>query len=172
MASPHVAGAAALILQGTPSALPAAVNSAIISAATANVVTNPGTGSPNRLLFSGQATPPPPPPTPTPTPAPTCAAQSFTGALAGTGAISIPPNGASYVSTGNGTHKGCLRGPAGTDFDLYLQKWNGTAWARVASSISYTSTETITYSGTPGEYRWQVVFYSGSGSYTFEMTKP
>ena len=52
MATPHVAGVAALYLQGNPSASPAAVGSAITSTATTGVVTGAGTGSPNRLLYS------------------------------------------------------------------------------------------------------------------------
>ena len=52
MASPHVAGVAALYLQGNTTATPAAVASAIISNATLNKVTSAGTGSPNRLLYS------------------------------------------------------------------------------------------------------------------------
>ncbi|KUN92840.1 S8 family peptidase [Streptomyces caeruleatus] len=50
MATPHVAGAAAVYLASHTSATPAAVASALTSGATANVVTSPGTGSPNRLL--------------------------------------------------------------------------------------------------------------------------
>ena len=63
MASPHVAGVAALYLEGNPTAAPATVNSAIINAAYTNKLTNIGTGSPNRLLNSlvpgNQPTPPP-----------------------------------------------------------------------------------------------------------------
>jgi subtilisin family serine protease len=51
MASPHVAGAAALVLSRNTSYTPAQVASALISNATTNVVTSPGSGSPNRLLF-------------------------------------------------------------------------------------------------------------------------
>ncbi|WP_395792316.1 S8 family serine peptidase [Aquimonas sp.] len=51
MASPHVAGVAALYLAGAPSATPATVRTAIYNNATLNVVTSPGTGSPNRLLY-------------------------------------------------------------------------------------------------------------------------
>jgi subtilisin family serine protease len=56
MASPHVAGVAALVLQGNPSATPAAVTNAILSGATPNHVTGAGTGSPNLLLNSLGAT--------------------------------------------------------------------------------------------------------------------
>lgn len=52
MASPHVAGVAALFLQNNTTATPAQVASAIINASTPNKVTSPGTGSPNRLLYS------------------------------------------------------------------------------------------------------------------------
>ncbi|MFJ4684497.1 S8 family peptidase [Streptomyces sp. NPDC088789] len=62
MASPHVAGAAALHLAANPTATPAQVSSALTAAATPNVVTNPGTGSPNRLLYVGSDTPNPPGP--------------------------------------------------------------------------------------------------------------
>ncbi|MGV9231636.1 S8 family peptidase [Streptomyces nigra] len=50
MATPHVAGAAAVYLAGHTSATPAAVASALTSGATTSVVTSPGSGSPNRLL--------------------------------------------------------------------------------------------------------------------------
>jgi subtilisin family serine protease len=51
MASPHVAGGAALLLGTTPTLTPAQVQAALISNSTANKITNPGTGSPNRLLY-------------------------------------------------------------------------------------------------------------------------
>jgi subtilisin family serine protease len=51
MATPHVAGAAALYLAANPAATPAQVGSALVGAATTGVVTSPGSGSPNRLLF-------------------------------------------------------------------------------------------------------------------------
>ncbi|MEO5851886.1 MAG: S8 family peptidase [Nocardioides sp.] len=64
MATPHVAGVAALYLQGAPTASPATVSSAVLGGATTGVVTSAGTGSPNRLLYSllGGSTPPPTPP--------------------------------------------------------------------------------------------------------------
>lgn len=64
MATPHVAGAAALYLQAHATASPASVSSWLTSNATTGKVANPGTGSPNRLLHTleGGTTPPPPPP--------------------------------------------------------------------------------------------------------------
>ena len=59
MASPHVAGVAALYLADNPTATPAAVTAALNNAATPNKVTNPGAGSPNRLLYSVFGAPPP-----------------------------------------------------------------------------------------------------------------
>ncbi|MFS0693935.1 S8 family peptidase [Streptomyces nitrosporeus] len=61
MASPHVAGAAALYLADHPGQTPAQVSAGLVAAATSGVVTNPGTGSPNKLLYvgTGGTTPPP-----------------------------------------------------------------------------------------------------------------
>ncbi|MFE6892963.1 S8 family peptidase [Streptomyces sp. NPDC057694] len=50
MATPHVAGAAAVYLAGHTSATPAQVASALVNGATSGVVTSPGSGSPNKLL--------------------------------------------------------------------------------------------------------------------------
>lgn len=61
MASPHVAGAAALHLAANPAATPAQVSSALTAAATTGVVGNPGSGSPNLLLNVGEGGTTPPP---------------------------------------------------------------------------------------------------------------
>ena len=52
MATPHVAGVAALYLSQFGNQSAAAVAAGIVGNATTGVVGNPGTGSPNRLLFS------------------------------------------------------------------------------------------------------------------------
>lgn len=52
MASPHVAGVAAIYLSANPSHSPSQVGTAIKNGATSGKVTNPGTGSPNLLLYS------------------------------------------------------------------------------------------------------------------------
>jgi len=50
MASPHVAGAAAVILSKTPSMTPAQVSTALVDMSTTGLVLSAGTNSPNRLL--------------------------------------------------------------------------------------------------------------------------
>ena len=62
MASPHVAGVAALYLSitGNSTKTPAQVESAIETAASVSKVTNPGTGSPNLLLYNVFGGSPPP----------------------------------------------------------------------------------------------------------------
>jgi len=69
MASPHVAGVAALYLSANPTASATTVNGAITGGATPGKITSAGTGSPNLLLYSliagGTVEPPPPPPPPT-----------------------------------------------------------------------------------------------------------
>lgn len=52
MATPHVAGAAALYLQVNPTATPAQVQSALVSNATPDVITSIGPGTPNLLLYT------------------------------------------------------------------------------------------------------------------------
>jgi streptogrisin C len=97
--------------------------------------------------------------------------ERFSGSLSGAGDYDQHPNG-TYYQSGSGTHLGCLDGPSGVDFDLYLLKWNGSAWATVAASESSNPDETISYNGTSGYYTWVVESYSGSGSYTFGLDRP
>ena len=75
MASPHVAGAAALYLGANPTASPGEVTSALVGNATAGVLTAVGAGSPNLLLYTGfiGVTSSEPPPSPAPAPPDTTA---------------------------------------------------------------------------------------------------
>ncbi|GAA1345193.1 hypothetical protein GCM10009660_35870 [Catellatospora bangladeshensis] len=105
-----------------------------------------------------------------PGPNPPGCGTAVTGTLS-RGATAVEPK-SGYFDAAAGAQKGCLKGPAGTDFDLYLQKQSGTSWRTVASGTGPDSTETVTYNGTAGRYRWQVRSYSGSGGYTLETAKP
>lgn len=95
----------------------------------------------------------------------------YTGTLSGSGDYDAQPNGTYYYAS-SGVHEGWLEGPAGTDFDLYLYRWSGWGWSRVASSTSSSSSEHISYSGSSGYYYWRVTSYSGSGSYQLWLDTP
>jgi serine protease len=248
MATPHVAGVAALYLANDPAATPSTVHAALVDNASVNKLSSIGTGSPNRLLYSiFGATPIDTPPaasfisscagagctfdgsastddhgitryawdfgdgqgdssgavvghtyassgtftvrltvtdtanqsdteaqsvTVTTGGAPCTGCEAFSGSLSGTGDSDYHPNGSWYFSSVSGVHRGWLQGPATSDFDLYLQKWNGFAWVIVARSESATSQEQIAYNGTSGYYRWRVYSYRGSGSYSFWLQHP
>lgn len=102
-----------------------------------------------------------------------CVGTSVNGSFTGANNQSqIQPSSGWYQSTASGTHGGCLAGPAGTDFDLYLDKWNGSSWNQVAKSDSPSNTETVSYSGAAGYYRYRVVNYSGTGAYTLTYSRP
>jgi subtilisin family serine protease len=90
MAAPHVAGVAALILQGSPTAAPAAVASTLTGAAVKDAVTDSRTGTPNALLqltTAGAA--------PAPAPAPEQPAAPAPPASPGAPAQPAPANGMS-----------------------------------------------------------------------------
>ena len=74
MASPHVAGVAAVLMGRFPTSTPAQIATMLRTSATPNVVTSAGTGSPNYLLYLDPIGGPiiaPPPPTPSAPSAPT-----------------------------------------------------------------------------------------------------
>ncbi|MGW5671724.1 S8 family serine peptidase, partial [Micromonospora sp. NPDC003776] len=60
MATPHVVGAAALVASANPSWTPQQVRDYLVNNATSDVVSNPGTGSPNKLLYVVNGSTPPP----------------------------------------------------------------------------------------------------------------
>ncbi|WP_433552131.1 S8 family peptidase [Micromonospora zamorensis] len=97
MATPHVVGAAALVASANPGWTPAQVRNQLVANATPNVVSNPGSGSPNLLLYVGTGTTPPPP----------------TGCTGTNGSdVSIPDAGAAVTSSI--TISGCGRNASST----------------------------------------------------------
>ncbi|MEV4889706.1 S1 family peptidase [Nonomuraea sp. NPDC055795] len=97
--------------------------------------------------------------------------EKYTGSLT-SNQNQIQPNGSYYQSTTSGTHAGCLDGPDGVDFDLYLEKWSGSSWSIVARGDSANPDESVSYNGTSGYYRYRVHAYSGSGAYTMGLNRP
>jgi len=121
-------------------------------------------------LVTGGGTPPPSSPPPG---GGDCTGfqNTYTNTLA-SGGQRAEPNGSYYQSFTSGTHRACLAGPSGTDFDLYLQKWNGSSWVTVASGTTPSNVDNVSYSGTAGYYRYIVHAYAGSGTYTLGVNRP
>ncbi len=176
MAAPHVAGVAALVKAVAPSMSPDDVEATLVDSARAFPGSCSQCGS--GLLDAAAAVtaalgggPPPPPPPPPPFSCP-AGYDHYAWNLTGTGDYEYEPNGTYYYSGSSGTHSGILEGPAGTDFDLYLWKWQGGRWVTVDSSLSYTSSEQIDYYGSAGYYVFRIESYSGSGDYDFCLDHP
>lgn len=80
---------------------------------------------------------------------------------------------ASYTTISTNTHTGQLSGAAGTNHDLYLEKWNGSTWAATNwSTTAGTSTELLESWESAGTYRWRVQATSGTGAYTLYWNRP
>ncbi|SMF10550.1 S8 family peptidase [Pseudobacteriovorax antillogorgiicola] len=172
MASPHVAGAAALILEADPKASAAQVTRTMIAQATSGAISSVGSGSPNLFLFtspSGGDTPDPEPdpdPEPNPDPDPCSGCDIYSDSLSGTDDYMYA--GEEYYSSPSFVAK--LKGPASADFDLSLQKYSWFwGWRTVARSEGASSDETIEYSGSSGDYRWVVYSASGEGAFTLTV---
>ena len=161
MASPHVAGAAALVLDENPGLSVSQVKTTLTNRATSGVISSVGSGSPNLLLFTlGGGAPPPPPPPPPP---PGSCSGTLYSATANPGATLTTAN-----FSGSGTFSGVLTctGSIVADLDLYLDKQSCSFWgcsfSAAASSTSAACNESINHSNTSGTYRWRVVHFSGS----------
>lgn len=110
MATPHVAGAAAVLLSRNPELTPAQVASALASNATAGVVTGAGAGTPNRLLYSTPTVTAAPVPAPAPTVTAKAPAAGGTAVPQGSNVTATFSTGVQGVGAGTFT----LRNAAGT----------------------------------------------------------
>lgn len=146
MATPHVAGVAALYLQSNPTASPATVTSAIINGSTLNHVTSPGTGSPNRLLYS-LITGSTPTPTPTPTPPPTTTSQLLanpgfeSGNVSWTATSGVITNSTSEAAR-SGSWKAWLDGYGSAHTDTLYQQVTIPSTATAATLTFYLHIDT------------------------------
>ena len=124
MASPHVAGVAALYLQTNPTATPATVASTLLTAATNGLPTNAGIGSPSKLLYSASfAAAPTTVPTAPPTLTATAADRSVS--LAWT------------TPSSNG-------GSAITDYIIQFTSGSNTTWTTFVDGVSIALATTVT----------------------------
>jgi subtilisin family serine protease len=183
MASPHIAGVAALFLQRNPGASPSEIWSYMKSLGTPSVISNPQ-GSPNLLAYTDpnnggggdtpddpdepdEPTEPTPTPDPKPTPKPTPGEPSwcqgecahYKGGLRKYGSTTVPPDKPFFV---NGKE---IRGAVtGQGYQLLLWKTMSPYyqnWEMVSSGTSE-----VTYSASAGFYAWVLVANSG-GNYDF-----
>ena len=78
----------------------------------------------------------------------------------------------SHYSAFGGLFSLNVDGPRWANFQLYLYKWDGSAWLLVDRSERARSKEVIAYNGTPGYYYAQVLSAEGGGRYTLNYTFP
>ncbi len=138
MATPHVAGAAALYLSTLPGATPAQVATALTGNSTLNKVVSPGTGSVNKLLYTGFIAPPVPDTAP-----PTASLTSPTANQTLTGSIVLKANSTDDVGVAkveffvNGT---TLLGTATSS--PYQLTWNSASLLNGKYSFTAKATDT------------------------------
>jgi uncharacterized protein (TIGR03382 family) len=163
MASPHVAGAAALYLAQQPAATPAQVSAALVAAATPDRVAGVA-GSPNKLLYVGAEAAPPPPSSPLRITAPAAGAQvmpTFVVSVEASDAVTLSVDGFTVATDSAAPYS--------------FQVTNALAGSHVVSVTSGGSTESVTVtvqaSGFPplggdlgGNGGWGGGTGSGSGS--------
>ncbi|TWP51995.1 S8 family peptidase [Lentzea tibetensis] len=156
MASPHVAGAAALYLAKNPTATPQQVNDALVAAATDGRVTNPGPLSPNKLLYTNHGITPP-------APAPGC------GTKTNANKVAVPDAGEA-ISTAI-RYAGCAgKAPKATkiaikvtheyksDLKVDLIAPSGKSYVVKKNSVgTWQSTYTLDLSGEDKNGTWQLV---------------
>jgi len=174
MASPHVAGAAALFLSANPTATPAQVSNALVTQATANKITSAGTGSVNKLLnvtsLGGPVSTVPTDPPTTPTEPCTssgagknCTLYTFS---ASNGSATLAPNSSGFSASGS--LNGYLQLPTGMTATITLQRLTRSLFSSSWSNVASSSTGTLkTTNQTSATYRWRISVTAGSGTVKF-----
>jgi subtilisin family serine protease len=143
MATPHVAGGAALLLGANPSMTPAAVEAALEANATPNKITNPGTGSPNLLLFvnTGGGTPG----------APVVSNPSDqTGTVGSPAALTLAATGGTPPYTWSATGL-----PNGLSISAGTGRISGTPTTAGTFNVTATATDSASRSGSTS-FRWTI----------------
>jgi subtilisin family serine protease len=158
MATPHVVGAAALIAAANPGFTPAQVRDAMVNNATNGVVGNPGSGSPNKLLFVGGGSTPPP-------------TNDFSVAVSPASG-SVAPGGSAQATVSTAVTSGS---PVTVSLSASGAPTGGSATVNpssVTAGGSATLNVTTSASTPPGTYTVTVTGTSGSTSHsaTFTLT--
>jgi subtilisin family serine protease len=145
MAAPHVAGAAALMLEENPSRTPAQVMEELAAYATPDLVTNPGVGSVNRLLYTHARWMPPTPEAPS-------APQSLV-AVGGVGQATL--TWIAPTQTGSGSI---------TDYLIEFSSTNGATWTTFADGVTTATTATVSGLTNGISYSFRVSAVNASGN--------
>jgi Zn-dependent metalloprotease len=85
--------------------------------------------------------------------------------------------GDSYTSASDnavtaGRQTGYLFGPGGSNFNLYLEKYEAGVWTVKASGTTTAPNEVVIYNGAPGQYRWRVTSATGTGTFNLYTNAP
>ncbi|MFI7077781.1 S8 family peptidase [Micromonospora sp. NPDC049903] len=158
MASPHVAGVAALVLSANPSWTPQQVRDYLVANSTPNVVTNVGTGTPNQLLYVVNGDTPPP-------------TNDFSVSVSPTSG-STAPGGSVTASVATATTNGSAQSVSLSASGLPSGATASFSPATVTSGGSSTLTVTTSASTPAGTYPVTVTGSAASGSKTatFSLT--
>ena len=96
---------------------------------------------------------------------------SYTGSVS-SGNYDYQPN-ENYYYANAGNESAQTTSPSGTNFDLYLFKWNNFwGWIEVAASQNSGTTQSISYPGRAGYYIWVIYANVGGGNYSFCLSQP
>jgi len=177
MASPHTAGAVALLLQKSPGSAPAAIASQLINNATRGAITSVPAATPNLFIFtnpgSGGGDPPPTPPPTDPGIPSECndagMCLTATGNLNPTTYYEQQPKEMLAINYARPI-KIYVKGNADFDIYLYFSSNGGQSWSTVAQAVATGTTETLTYqANTRGLYVWFVMLKTSGTSGTYNM---
>ncbi len=149
MATPHVTGGAALLLGADPSLTPAQVAAQMASNASTNKISNPGSGSPNRLLYvnTGGGTPG----------SPTVGNPgNQTGTVGTPASLKVSATGGTppYTWSASGL-------PAGLSINSGTGQISGTPTAAGTSSVTVTATDSASRTGS-ASFQWTINPAGGS----------
>lgn len=174
MASPHTAGAVALLLEKNPSASPTTIASQLINNATRGVISSVPSSTPNLLIYTApDSSTPGPGPNPDPgTGKPSECNEAWmcyalSGNLNPTTYYEQVPKEALAVNYARPL-KIYVQGNA--DFDIYLYYSNngGQSWSEAARATATGTTESMTYQANArGLYVWIVMLKTSGTSGTY-----
>lgn len=153
MATPHVAGAAALIMSNS-NLKGEEVGKKLLEDSVKGMIDDVN-GSANRLLFTN----------------PTSDKQNYLFKPSRTGDMAVKPYSGYFMFEG-GVIKGELKVPENADYDLFLEVDRNGRWHQVAGGIKREKggSEVVEYRGEAGKYRWRMKSYYGTGETYFYGT--